>query len=343
LPSYLYQRKLLNKQLIEKILCNAKTAKIGVVGDFCLDVYWFLNEIASEKSLETDLPTWPIAEQEYSLGGAGNVVNNLHALGCENIHVFGVVGTEPWGQKLMQKLYKLNVNCEGMITQEKHWATPAYVKPYKEQNELNRIDFGNFNKLDTETLNCLLSLLEKNLQNQDIVIISQQIAGSLFVDEFIEKLLILINKFCDTLFIVDSRHNSGDFPSAILKLNDFTAESMVDNTTPNGVGVTRENAIKTAKTLCKKLKKTIFITRGINGCILVDDGVIKEIPSIKITGKIDTVGAGDSMLAGICIGLVSGQDAYNSACLGNLAAAVSIQKLYQTGTVSPEELLMMVS
>ena len=333
----------MNKQLIEKILCNAKTAKIGVVGDFCLDVYWFLNEIASEKSLETDLPTWPIAEQEYSLGGAGNVVNNLHALGCENIHVFGVVGTEPWGQKLMQKLYKLNVNCEGMITQEKHWATPAYVKPYKEQNELNRIDFGNFNKLDTETLNCLLSLLEKNLQNQDIVIISQQIAGSLFVDEFIEKLLILINKFCDTLFIVDSRHNSGDFPSAILKLNDFTAESIVDNTTPNGVGVTRENAIKTAKTLCKKLKKTIFITRGINGCILVDEGVIKEIPSIKITGKIDTVGAGDSMLAGICIGLVSGQDAYNSACLGNLAAAVSIQKLYQTGTVSPEELLMMVS
>ena len=333
----------MNKQLIEKILCNAKTAKIGVVGDFCLDVYWFLNEIASEKSLETDLPTWPIAEQEYSLGGAGNVVNNLHALGCENIHVFGVVGTEPWGQKLMQELYKLNVNCEGMITQEKHWATPAYVKPYKEQNELNRIDFGNFNKLDTETLNCLLSLLEKNLQNQDIVIISQQIAGSLFVDEFIEKLLILINKFCDTLFIVDSRHNSGDFPSAILKLNDFTAESMVDNTTPNGVGVTRENAIKTAKTLYKKFKKTIFITCGLNGCILMDEGIIKEIPSIKITGKIDTVGAGDSMLAGICIGLVSGQDAYNSACLGNLAAAVSIQKLYQTGTVSPEELLMMVS
>jgi rfaE bifunctional protein kinase chain/domain len=333
----------LNKELINNILCKAKTAKIAVIGDFCLDVYWFLNEIASEKSLETGLPTWPIAEQEYSLGGAGNVVNNLHALGCENIHVFGVVGTEPWGQKLMQKLYKLNVNCEGMITQEKHWATPAYVKPYKEQNELNRIDFGNFNKLDTETLNCLLSLLEKNLQNQDIVIISQQIAGSLFVDEFIEKLLILINKFCDTLFIVDSRHNSGDFPSAILKLNDFTAESMVDNTTPNGVGVTRENAIKTAKTLYKKFKKTIFITCGLNGCILMDEGIIKEIPSIKITGKIDTVGAGDSMLAGICIGLVSGQDAYNSACLGNLAAAVSIQKLYQTGTVSPEELLMMVS
>jgi rfaE bifunctional protein kinase chain/domain len=343
LPSYLYQRKLLNKQLIEKILFNAKTAKIAVVGDFCLDVYWFLNEIASEKSLETDLPTWPIAEQEYSLGGAGNVVNNLHALGCENIHVFGVVGTDPWGQILMQNLYKLNVNCEGIITQEKHWATPAYVKPYKKQNELNRIDFGNFNKLDSYTLNSLLSCLEKELPELEIVIISQQIEGSLFVDEFIEKLLIFIDKFCDTLFIVDSRHNSDDFPGAILKLNDFIAERMVGNNTPKGDSGTRENAIKTAKILCKKLKKTIFITCGINGCILVDEGVIKEIPSIKTTGKIDTVGAGDSMLAGICIGLVSGEDAYNSACLGNLAAAVSIQKLYQTGTVSPEELLMMAS
>ena len=333
----------MNKKLIENILSKAKTAKIAVIGDFCLDVYWFLNEIASEKSLETGLSTWPIDLQEYSLGGAGNIVNNLHALGCKDLLAFGVIGNDLWGEKLMQKLNELNVNSEGIIIQEQCWATPSYVKPFKDKNELNRIDFGNFNKLDTETSDCLLSLLEKNLQNQDIVIISQQIAGSLFVDEFIEKLLILINKFCDTLFIVDSRHNSDDFPSAILKLNDFTAESMIDNTTPKGTGVTRKNVINTAKTLYKKLKNTIFITRGINGCILVDDGVIKEIPSIKITGKIDTVGAGDSMLAGICIGLVSGQDAYNSACLGTLAAAVSIQKLYQTGTASPEELLMMAS
>ena len=333
----------MKKQLIEKILCNAKTAKIAVVGDFCLDVYWFLNEIASEKSLETDLPTWPIAEQDYSLGGAGNVVNNLHALGCENIHVFGVVGSDPWGQKLMQNLYKLNVNYEGMITQEKLWATPAYVKPYKEQNELNRIDFGNFNKLDSYTLNSLLSSLEKELPELEIVIINQQIAESLFIKEFIDKLLILINKFSKTTFIVDSRHNSDAFKGVILKVNDFIAERMVGNSILKGNSVPRENALKTAKTLYKKFKKTIFITCGLNGCILVDEGIIKEIPSVKITGNIDAVGAGDSMLAGICIALVSGQDAYNSASLGILTVAVTIQKLYQTGTVSPEELLMMAS
>ena len=75
----------MEKQLIKEILEKARTAKIAVLGDFCLDVYWFLNESASQKSLETGLATWPIGEQVYSPGGAGTVVNNLHSLGCENI------------------------------------------------------------------------------------------------------------------------------------------------------------------------------------------------------------------------------------------------------------------
>ena len=72
----------MKKQLVENILKKAKTAKIAVIGDFCLDVYWFVNQSASEKSLETGLSTLPICRQEYSLGGAGNIVNNLHTLGC---------------------------------------------------------------------------------------------------------------------------------------------------------------------------------------------------------------------------------------------------------------------
>ena len=94
----------MNKQLIEEILDKAKTARIAVFGDFCLDVYWFLNESTAEKSLETGLPTWPIGEQAYSLGGAGNVVGNIHSLGCENILAYGIIGSDPWGQIIEQYL-----------------------------------------------------------------------------------------------------------------------------------------------------------------------------------------------------------------------------------------------
>jgi len=333
----------LNKQLIEDILGKTKTARIAVVGDFCLDVYWFLNESASEKSLETGLPTWPIGEQNYSLGGAGNVVKNIQSLGCENIQAYGIIGNDLWGHKLKQNLNQLGVNCAGIKTQEKNWATPSYVKPYKQQNELNRIDFGNFNKLDTATSNSLLESLEKELQALDIVIINQQIENSFFTKELIEKLSVLINKYSEITFIVDSRHNSDAFPGALLKINDHEAVRLAGITVPEEALVPREQTLKVAETLYKKSNKTIFITRGPRGCIIVAEDGIKEIPGIQMPGKIDTVGAGDSMLAGICVALASGQEALSSASIGNFTAAVTIQKLFQTGTASPEELIEMGS
>lgn len=333
----------MNKQLIEDILGKAKTTRIAVVGDFTLDVYWFLNESASEKSLETGLSTWPVSKQAYSLGGAGNVVKNIQSLGCENIQAYGIIGSDPWGQKLRQNLNELGVNCDGIKTQEKNWATPSYVKPYKEQNELNRIDFGNFNKLDTATLSSLLASLEKELQALDIVVINQQIEDSLFTKVFIDKLRVLISKYGETTFIVDSRHYSDAFPGALIKINDHEAARLAGITVPEEALVPRDYSLKAAETLYKKLNKTIFISRGPRGCIIAAEDGIKEIPGIQAPGKIDTVGAGDSMLAGICVALASGQEALSSASIGNFTAAVTIQKLFQTGTASPEELIEMGS
>jgi len=331
----------LNKQLIADILGKAKTARIAVVGDFCLDVYWFLNVNASEKSLETGLPTWPIDEQNYSIGGAGNVVANIQSLGCENIQAYGIIGSDPWGHTLMQNLYQLGVNCAGIKTQENNWATPTYVKPYKEQKELNRIDFGNFNKLDTKTSDSLLGSLEEELHALDVIVINQQIENSLFTKEFIEKLSVLIKKCSERTFIVDSRHNSDAFPGALLKINDHEALRLVGNMVPEEALVPRELTLKAAETLFNKLSKPIFITRGPRGCLVATGDGIEEIPGIQVPGKTDTVGAGDSMLAGICVTLASGQNAYTSASIGNFTAAVTIQKLYQTGTASPEELIEM--
>jgi rfaE bifunctional protein kinase chain/domain len=333
----------LNKQLIEEILEKAKTARIAVLGDFGLDVYWFLNESAAEKSLETNLPTWPVGEQAYSLAGAGNVVKNMQSLGCQNIQAYGIIGSDPWGQKLKQNLNELGVNCTGIKTQEINWATPSYVKPYRGQNELNRIDFGNYNILDTISESDLLASLEKELRSLDIVVINQQIKDSLFTKELIDKLVRLIKKYSETTFIVDSRHNSDAFPGALLKINDHEAVGLAGITVPEEALVPREHSFKAAETLYKKLNKTIFITRGPRGCIIASEDGMEEISGIRAPGKIDTVGAGDSMLAGICLALASGQDALRSASIGNFTAAVTIQKLFQTGSASPEELIAMGS
>ena len=59
----------------------------------------------------------------------------------------------------------------------------------------------------------------------------------------------------------------------------------------------------------------------------------------RFSGRIDTVGAGDSALAGIAAALAAGRDALAAAELGNFAAGVTVQKLFTTGTASPAEIL----
>jgi phosphoglycolate phosphatase-like HAD superfamily hydrolase len=85
--------------------------------------------------------------------------------------------------------------------------------------------------------------------------------------------------------------------------------------------------------------KPLFITRGDRGSIVTDDKGILEIESMMITGRTDTVGAGDSYLAGVASALAAGFNPGTAGRLGNFAAGVTVQKLFQTGTASPEEVI----
>jgi phosphoglycolate phosphatase-like HAD superfamily hydrolase len=60
---------------------------------------------------------------------------------------------------------------------------------------------------------------------------------------------------------------------------------------------------------------------------------------MMILSRIDTVGAGDSFLAGAAAAVASGYPLDMAAELGTYAAGVTIQKLFETGTASPEEIL----
>ena len=69
------------KEVLEKI----RSVKIAIIGDFCLDAYWFVDKSKSEISVETGHSTEPVRIQKYSLGGAGNVANNLASMKISDI------------------------------------------------------------------------------------------------------------------------------------------------------------------------------------------------------------------------------------------------------------------
>ena len=149
----------------------------------------------------------------------------------------------------------------------------------------------------------------------------------------------MIRQNAKTKFIVDSRHFGDEFPGAIRKINDREACELCSISLQPGMTVPGKQAIAAAKTLANRWHKLIFVTRGAEGVLVANSGTVDEIPAAKIAGPIDTVGAGDTLLAALCAAIAAGENPVNAARLGTLAAAVSIQKLQQCGTASPEEII----
>ena len=329
----------MKKELLEKIISDIKSVKIAVLGDFCLDAYWFIDESKSEISIETGQMTRPVKQQRYSLGGAGNVTNNISAMGVKDVRAFGVIGPDPFGFEMVKVMKRNGINPNNLLVQEKDWSTHVYTKPYINDVEQNRIDFGNFNKLSKSTADKLIANLESEIPEVDIIIINQQVLSGIHTEYFRKQITQVIQRFPEKIFIVDSRNYSAWYEGAYRKMNDTEAAILGGFKKEPGDVVLYSEVKEAALTLYKKFGKPLFITRGARGSIIVNENGVTNIDGLMIISKVDPVGAGDSYLAGAASALAAGYSLEISAEIGSYVAGVTVQKLFQTGTANPDEIL----
>ncbi len=329
----------MKKNQLQKILDDISNVRIAVIGDFCLDIYWFIDETKSEISVETGEPTRPVRGQRYSLGGAGNVTSNLAAMGIKAVRAFGVIGSDPFGTEMVRIMELAGIDTGNLLVQEESWYTHSYAKPYIGEKELSRIDFGNFNQLSETIADKLISNLTDAIPEMDVILINQQVPSGIHTGYFRGKLLEVINKFPGKMFIADSRNYNEYYAGTIRKMNDIEALRLCGlEREPDDI-VTHEEVVDSAKMLFGRFNKPLFITRGNRGSLAIDQSGIVEVPSLMILSKVDTVGAGDSYLAGIASALSAGYSKEVAAETGTFVAGVTVQKLFQTGTASQEEIL----
>lgn len=329
----------MKKEFLKKILSDISRVRIAVIGDFCLDAYWFIDESASEISIETGELTRPVREQRYSLGGAGNVASNLVSMGIRDVRAFGVIGKDPFGSEMAKIMQQTGIDTVNLIIQDSLWHTHTYSKPYIEEHELNRLDFGNFNKLSESTADRLISKLVKAIPEVDLILINQQVPSGIHTEYLRRKLLEVTGRFPDKIFMVDSRNFNEYYEGSIRKMNDLEAVRLCGFIRDPEDRVPFQEVRNSALMLFERFRKPLFITRGDRGSLTVDESGISEIPSLMILSKVDTVGAGDSYLAGAAAALASGYGVKVAAEIGTLVAGVTVQKLFQTGTASPDEIL----
>ena len=325
---------------ISTIIDKYPKTSVAVVGDLCLDMYYFLSDEKSEISVETGIRTRPVSTFKHEAGGAGNVAVNLKTVGASQVDIYGVVGSDPFGTMLKTVLEEAGVNCSYIQRQESNWNTHVYHKVYKESREEPRYDIGNFNKIDNRTAQSLLNDLESHITDYQAVIINEQIIHGFHSEFFQAGLSELIEKYEDSCYwISDCRHLNSIYNRTIRKLNIHEAYDIYKKAGNSDKTPSNSSLIKW---LYSRWKKPVIITLGEEGAIAIDqNGEIERTLGINLIGQIDTVGAGDAFLSGAALTLASGGSVAEAVTMGNLSGNVSVTKLFETGHPTTAEIVEM--
>ena len=158
------------RRSIEKIV----SPRILVVGDLMLDHYSW-GEV-KRVSPEAPIPIMRVLREDQRLGGAGNVVMNLSALGAEVI-VFGVTGNDETGNTIRKLLSENGVDNSGVIVADNYKSCLKH-RMIAGHTHLLRMD------VDPDpdfkfTQKQLINYLEKSIPNCDAVIVSDYGKGLL--------------------------------------------------------------------------------------------------------------------------------------------------------------------
>ena len=324
---------------VQEILEKLKNVNIAVYGDFCIDAYWIMNPEGSEISVETGLKAEAVSCHHYSLGGASNIIANIAALKPANIQVVGVIGDDIYGRELIRQFESMNVDTRSLVVQKENFDTYTFAKRYVNEHEQPRIDFGFYNKRSQATDKTLLKSLKLVIQQCDVVIFNQQVPGSITNKKFIREVNRLFHQFDNKIVLLDSRHYGDQFQNIFRKINDLEAAELNNVDVQPDDHILFEDIERYIQKLFTMFNKPVIVTRGERGMAVIDNDGIKAVDGIRLINKLDTVGAGDTVTSALALCLGAGIKLSEAAEFANLAAAVTVQKLYQTGTASGDEIL----
>jgi D-beta-D-heptose 7-phosphate kinase/D-beta-D-heptose 1-phosphate adenosyltransferase len=306
-----------------------KSARIMVIGDLMVDEYIWGS--VSRISPEAPVPVVSVTSESLRLGGAGNVVNNIHSLGGKLL-IGGVVGNDEMGRKIVRDLHKMGIDTKGVVI-EPDWITTVKTRIIAQQQQVVRYDREIVRPIRPEALKKILSLLEDRIHELDAVLISDYGKG-VVCQELVDRVRSLAL-------------GAGKIISVDPKVKNFPLFQKVTVITPNhheaGQAAGRwiqseEDLMEVGRQLLQQLQcKAILITRGEKGMTLFQDsGEITNIPTMA-QEVFDVTGAGDTVISVLTLALAVGADPKQAAVLSNCAAGIVVGEV-GTATLKASEL-----
>jgi rfaE bifunctional protein kinase chain/domain len=328
---------------VEQILAAAGSRRVGIIGDFTLDAYWYADMARAELSREAPLYNRPVVRESYSPGGAANVAWNAASLGVGETYALTLIGDD-WRGDLLRAILRREGVCLDHALLRPERITPCYAKviltAHGLQQEDARLDFFNPGRPGPEAEADLLRSLSALAPQLDALIVNDQLADGLITPRVHQALLDLAAARPEMEFVVDSRSRVERFPGMTLKPNDLeAARALFPGEAPDAIP--RDRLAEAAVRWQREQGRPIYITVGPEGCLVVSGGEVVPVPGVPLRQPVDPVGAGDTFISALAACLAAGASPVEAGQVAVLASAVSVCKLHVTGTASPTEILEM--
>ena len=321
--------------LLTTYIDNFKNISMLVIGDIMLDrfIYGKVERI----SPEAPVPIFKFACEKEMLGGAGNVVANLSALGCK-VNFIGIIGKDENGRKLSRQL--ANIGAHAHLLRLSDYPTIVKTRLIAGNNHLTRVDQEEILPLITSLLPRYQRILSQAIKNVDIVLVSDYNKGLL--TPITSQMIIEICKNCGKKVIVDPKGaDYSKYIGATLVKPNLKEFSEATGAKYNPLAEDFHEKIKIgARTLFDKYHiENLLITLSEHGMMYISAENPDDILQIPTVAKevFDVSGAGDTSLAtmGACLG--SDMSVKDAMKLANMASGIVVGKL-GTATVTAEEL-----
>jgi len=300
---------------------------ILVVGDLMIDHYlWGSCERISP---EAPVQVVDIQKETTVLGGAGNVVNNLKALGA-NVSVSSVMGDDENGKELITMLHTIDVNTQNLIIEPKR-KTSKKSRVIAVSQQILRYDKESKNSISQESMQKILTSLASTIAKYDAVILSDYGKGVL-TQELSQGIIRLAKKHNVKVLVDPKGKDFAKYRGAYL-LTPNKKEAIL----ATGIDIKDEESLKRALIALKN-----ECDLDVSLITLSEDGIATYEKEVKIFPTVakevfDVTGAGDTVIASIAFALSVGKSLEETAAFANLAAGVVVGKI-GSATVTIDEI-----
>ncbi|HEX7675302.1 MAG TPA: D-glycero-beta-D-manno-heptose-7-phosphate kinase [Bdellovibrio sp.] len=311
------------KQILINQIPALKGKKILIIGDVCVDEY-VMGEVR-RISPEAPVPVLEVEQEDVRLGMAANVAQNVSSLGGKAMLV-SVVGNDTGANLLRELCARSGVSSEFLVTDTKR-PTTRKTRVMAKHHHLVRVDYEVRNSLSAEVEAEMINVVEKNVDDADCVVIEDYKKG-VVSRNVVEKVVAICKKKGKRVMVDPHKTSSGPFYHGVdlIKPNFDEAVTLAGmdfddlRNNPNKV-------VEVGRALQKITgAKEVVLTRGKDGMTIFSGEQVTEVPTYA-RKVFDVTGAGDTVIAALSLGLVSGLSLVQSCMLANFAAGVVVGKV----------------